>query len=258
VERALRPSPDTRFASVLDFAGALEAPQLGLVDPRSAGAPLPFMTVDTEWEPPTSPVLRKRWVLGGLLALAAVGTALGVWLLSPDSAAREPRASPAPPEAAALLPSDSALQAAMLPLRPDTARRPAPAPAQPVDSGSRAAVAPAFSPAPAAARAPPPPQAAAPRAVVAAAPRAAPRPKPAVPRGAAAAGWLFVNSAPWGEVYVDDVRVGNTPRTDVAVAPGVHRVRVVRDGFHSFEVTIPVAPGEVVRLTDIVLKELAP
>jgi len=83
-------------------------------------------------------------------------------------------------------------------------------------------------------------------------------PRPAAPRAVASAGRLFVNSTPWGEVYLDDIRVGNTPRPDLAVAPGVHRVRVVRDGFQPFELTIRVTSGEVVRLTDIVLKELAP
>jgi hypothetical protein len=36
--------------------------------------------------------------------------------------------------------------------------------------------------------------------------------------------------------------------------PGDHVVRVERDGFEPFERTITVAPGDTVRLTDIVLR----
>jgi hypothetical protein len=42
------------------------------------------------------------------------------------------------------------------------------------------------------------------------------------------------------------------------VPAGEHRVRVMRDGFEPFELTLRVAPGEVVRLTDIALKERVP
>ena len=233
VARALRPSPDARFASVLDFAGALDAPHERLVEPQRATEALRLLTVDTEWQPePRSRPPRRRWVLGGLLALAAAGAALGAWVLGSDSSAGEPSLPQSAPGAAALPPTDSALPPSTVG-PPDNTPPPLSVPAVPASPGYR-----------------PSPSSSA--SGIARAPRRA------APWAVASAGRLFVNSTPWGEVYLDDIRVGNTPRPDLAVAPGVHRVRVVRDGFQPFELTIRVTSGEVVRLTDIVLKELAP
>lgn len=79
------------------------------------------------------------------------------------------------------------------------------------------------------------------------------------PRAASARpGRLFINATPWGQIYVDGVSIGNTPKADVPVTPGTHKVRIVRDGFDPFERTIRVASGEQLRLTDIVLRELQP
>jgi hypothetical protein len=55
-------------------------------------------------------------------------------------------------------------------------------------------------------------------------------------------------------LYLDGRSVGNTPRGNLALMPGDHVVRVERDGFEPFERTITVAPGDTVRLTDIVLR----
>ena len=95
----------------------------------------------------------------------------------------------------------------------------------------------------------------------------APPPPPTPPRvvaaprrgaSSAAPGRLFVNATPWGQVFVDDELIGNTPRIGVPIGSGKHRVRVSRDGFESFERTVQVAPGQDVRLTDIVLRESKP
>jgi len=59
-------------------------------------------------------------------------------------------------------------------------------------------------------------------------------------------------------VYVDGELIGNTPRADVPVAPGAHRLRVVRDGFRPYELAIQVAAGQELRITDIVLQEIKP
>src|SRR4029077_15225323 len=92
-------------------------------------------------------------------------------------------------------------------------------------------------------------------------------PPPAPPRvvtaprrdaSSAAPGRLFVNATPWGQVFVDDELIGNTPRIGVPIGSGKHRVRVSSDGFESFERTVQVAPGQDVRLTDIVLRESKP
>jgi len=59
-------------------------------------------------------------------------------------------------------------------------------------------------------------------------------------------------------VYVDGELIGNTPRVDVPVPPGPHRLRVVRDGFQPYEVSIRAMPGQELRITDIVLQEIKP
>jgi hypothetical protein len=52
---------------------------------------------------------------------------------------------------------------------------------------------------------------------------------------------------------VDDSLVGNTPKAGIVVTAGSHRLRIVREGFQTFEQTIEIQPGEKLRLTDIVL-----
>jgi hypothetical protein len=92
-------------------------------------------------------------------------------------------------------------------------------------------------------------------------PRLAPRQLPPRPRprlAPVAPGRLFVGATPWGELYIDDSLVGHTPKVALPLAAGWHQVRVVRDGFARFEQRIRVAPGEDVRLTGIVLQNVAP
>jgi len=67
-------------------------------------------------------------------------------------------------------------------------------------------------------------------------------------------GVLFINSSPWGEVYLDDRLVGTTPLAGLAVPPGEHRLRVVRPGFEPYEQSVSVAPGQQLRLTNIALR----
>jgi hypothetical protein len=69
---------------------------------------------------------------------------------------------------------------------------------------------------------------------------------------------LFINSSPWGEVFVDDVLVGTTPLAGLTVRPGEHRIRVVRGGFEPYEQTVSLAPGQQLRLTRITLREASP
>jgi serine/threonine-protein kinase len=89
-----------------------------------------------------------------------------------------------------------------------------------------------------------------------------PAPQPTPPRPAAARpsdmATLFVNASPWGVVYVDGRPVGNTPRPSLAVPAGVHVLRVVRDGYTPFEREIRLTPGQVLRITDIVLEPIRP
>jgi len=78
------------------------------------------------------------------------------------------------------------------------------------------------------------------------------------PKAVAADGHLFINSTPWGEVWWDGNLLGNTPLVNLPTSPGSHRLRVVRDGFQPYEIAILVQPGQTLRLTDIVLKEVTP
>jgi hypothetical protein len=74
----------------------------------------------------------------------------------------------------------------------------------------------------------------------------------------AGTGTLFVNASPWGTVYVDGRAMGNTPRPNLELPAGVHLLRVVRDGFVPFEREIRLTPGQVLRVTDIVLEPIRP
>jgi hypothetical protein len=69
---------------------------------------------------------------------------------------------------------------------------------------------------------------------------------------------LFVNATPWGQLFIDGQLVGNTPQANLVVSAGPHRVRVVREGFQAFERVIQLAPGQELRLTDIVLTAVTP
>lgn len=69
---------------------------------------------------------------------------------------------------------------------------------------------------------------------------------------------LFVSSRPWGVLFVDGRRIGNTPRANIAVPPGRHVIRIERDGFVAFERTVQLASGAELRLTNIVLEPIAP
>lgn len=86
---------------------------------------------------------------------------------------------------------------------------------------------------------------------------APPRVAPA-PRVAPEPGRLFINSTPWGQLYIDGELSGTTPLADLPIPAGVHRIRVVRQGFQAFELEVEVAPGQQVRLTDIVLQPSPP
>lgn len=125
------------------------------------------------------------------------------------------------------------------------------------------ASAPAARPQPAPARPAPAPAAVTPRATT---PLPPPRPAPTpvtgfpqpAPSSAATPARLFVNSTPWGQVYVDGQLVGNTPQANLAIRAGSHRIRITREGFQPFERVVQLAAGQELRLTDIVLQAVGP
>jgi hypothetical protein len=63
-----------------------------------------------------------------------------------------------------------------------------------------------------------------------------------------------VNSTPWGQVSIDGNLVGNTPQANLAVTAGSHTIRITREGFEPFERVVQLAPGQVLRVTDVVLR----
>ena len=67
-------------------------------------------------------------------------------------------------------------------------------------------------------------------------------------------GRLSLNATPWGDVFLDGRRVGQTPVVDLALTPGRHRLRIARSGFAPYEQDIEIASGQRVVLTNIVLK----
>ena len=231
VERALSQAPDGRFASAGRFVAAVRAPASPLEDVphRSFDVERASATVAPVERPPRHGV---RLVPIALLAFVFVGAAGAAWILGLGLTTGQPAASqpaPPPPSVVATEPSPAASASPTIPFP---------------DSTGRTAVVPEVSsPAPVAAKRAPPLRVR----------------RPPVRRDVPAApGRLFVNATPWGQVFVDDELIGNTPRVGVPIAAGTHRLRVSRDGFEPFERTVQVAPGQDLRLTDIVLRESKP
>jgi serine/threonine-protein kinase len=70
---------------------------------------------------------------------------------------------------------------------------------------------------------------------------------------AGAPGRVWINSEPWGHVYIDGDSIGITPVFDRTVAAGEHLLRIQRDGYVPVERRFDLAPGQELRLTDIEL-----
>lgn len=70
-------------------------------------------------------------------------------------------------------------------------------------------------------------------------------------RGPVEGGFLYVASAPWGNVYLDRQFVGYTPVAAYSVAIGTHRLRVERVGYTPFDTTVVVEREQRVRLGTI-------
>lgn len=225
--RALDAQPARRFPSCADFLFALEqTPERRPSGRGSAGA-----LIVHDWERPEDLVKPARnpaqiivWVVVAILLTAAVPLLLPIFR-SPD----EPIvvAAPAAPAVVALT---------------DTV--PAPAAPRTVDAAPARAETPVATPE----RRPVPPSSI---------PRPS-RPPAAAESAPVTPAKLTINASPWGQVFVDDVLIGNTPRANIELAPGEHVVRVSRQGFSTFTRTIRLQAGESLRITDIVLTPVSP
>jgi hypothetical protein len=69
---------------------------------------------------------------------------------------------------------------------------------------------------------------------------------------------LVVNSRPWGRVVIDGEPVGNTPQPAIELSPGMHTLRIERDGYAPYEDQVSILSRDTVRLTGIVLMPLVP
>jgi serine/threonine-protein kinase len=85
-----------------------------------------------------------------------------------------------------------------------------------------------------------------------------PTAEPAAAAVVPASGKLWVNSEPWGQLYIDGARVGHTPATELPIGPGPHTIRVMKDGYVPHEQTIIVPAGDELRLTGIRLRRVTP
>ena len=237
IERALNPTPEARFPSVQDFVAAL-----GPSGARSTSVVLLGRDQkgeddeddddnDAGYQGYAPPRFRWRWPAAAVLALVALGAVATPWLLSSgrDVTTGGSEYTPAP--------ADSFVATRSEGVRPDAVPLVSPAPVVKPPVRAEPARRPSAPP-----RRPPP----------------APRPRPRDVASLAAPGHLFVNATPWGQLFVDGELIGNTPRADVQVAPGAHRLRVTRDGFQPFELAIRIAAGQELRITDIVLQEIKP
>jgi len=71
----------------------------------------------------------------------------------------------------------------------------------------------------------------------------------AEPVADAATGTVRLNVQPWGEVYVDDRKLGVAPPLrDMALKPGPHRIEIRNPGFASYVQLVDVKSGEEIRI----------
>ena len=257
LQQGLSKRPADRFPSVLDLVAAVggtapgsgagaRAAMFSLNPRRGPGSPVVIM--DDEPEPHR--IGRRLAAAAGLVLVLGAG---GVWLTLSSLPAASPidRRMGRPPPTATL------------PTPP-----PPPAP-DPAPVAQRDTFETPIAPPASAHRDAPASRPAAPRVTHTAPPktvakRTPPRPPPPPPPplantgGRMELGRLFVNAVPWGNVYLDGQLLGTVPLKDVPVWPGTHSLRVEREGFQPYERTFEIGSGQQLRITDIVLRELAP
>ncbi len=249
--RALDAQASHRFASCSDFLFALEHNAPALAAPtRPSGRMSTEALLIHDWEPPEEAArtaVRPATLVIGAVLLVGLGVAIPP-LVTKFQESRTPPSMISAPETA-LLPSGPATAAPPSAVRvtgeiPDPATT-TPTPRQPAPSSTRSVAPRSTASAPASTP---------PASTTTLPPAATPTPSAA----AASVGKLTVNASPWGQVFIGDRLIGNTPRADIELPAGQHTLRVSRDGFQTVTRTVQIRAGETLRITDIVLVPIAP
>jgi hypothetical protein len=71
-------------------------------------------------------------------------------------------------------------------------------------------------------------------------------------------GFLTVGATPFATVSVDGVALGDTPLVRRVMAPGEHKVRLVRDGYRSDEFKVTIESGKDTRVNRTLVREGSP
>lgn len=226
--RALAPDPLRRFVSCTDLLGSVEEGAGWRPESRSSGRVTEEIVAIKGWKPPPDPnrglTIAKRLavvlVIGGALAVATPSVVRVLRPPVPVPTARPITPAVVSPSVTTVPPSSPPPRASE-PSAAEAPRRESPTPSRPATT------------------------------------RRPTRPAPA-PAPVLANARVFINSTPWGQVFLDGELLGNTPRANVEVAPGNHVFRIVRTGYTPYERTLRVQPGDTLRLTDIVLEPIRP
>lgn len=251
ISRALDAQPWRRFPSCAEFLVALEQanPIAGGPAARPSGRMSTEALLIHDWEPPVTPPGPKKHPLRFLVPigiLIALGLAVPP-LVKKFEAARAPQMAVSTPLSVPATPSVGTPPPSAARAGTETAAS-APEPEAPRRTVAPSSISRASTPAPRPATTPSstPPAATAPT-------------TPAAGSAAAVApARLTINATPWGQVFIDDVLVGNTPRANLELAPGEHHIRVSRPGYTTFTRTVRLQAGETLRITDIVLTPTNP
>jgi len=240
LRKALAKDAAARYPTARDLAEALRDAR----SPSRRQQPVPTAALEAPTLPKSATLPRGRglrpWVLGAsTLALGAIVVAWPRWRVDtvPPRPRAEPTAANAVPKADATPPPTPAAVAV-----PTPAPTPTP-PARATDAGPSAPPRPRPTPGPR-------PRAVENRveAVQATPPAAASSPAPHTAPEVETTGLLQVAVRPWAEVSVDGKLMGTTPLDRIALAAGVHLVRVRHPAYEPVERSVAVRSGETAKL----------
>ena len=68
-------------------------------------------------------------------------------------------------------------------------------------------------------------------------------------------GYLTIAAEPWGVLFVDQRRIGDTPVYGLGLRPGRHEIRIQQDGYQTWIDTIVVASGDTARRSATLVRE---